>query len=172
MINKKLPVYTLAYIFSIFFINWGFVFFPTFELSNGTPWAPFTIVVGLVFIIRDFAQREIGHYVLIATLIGCVLAYLTSDPGVAIASAGAFLISEVVDWGVYSFTGKTLAQRILISSAVATPVDTTFFLWAVAYFSPDIDVGGVFHLFSIFVMTASKMIGAIAVYFMIKNKPN
>jgi len=61
-------------------------------------WAfnPVTIVTGLVLVVRDFAQREIGHEVLIAMMIALFLTYVTSGGALALASGAAFLISELV----------------------------------------------------------------------------
>jgi queuosine precursor transporter len=50
--------YTLLYLASIVLINIGFICVP---LIHG--WPPMSLAVGLVFVLRDFAQREIGHKV-------------------------------------------------------------------------------------------------------------
>ena len=61
-------------------------------------------MICFIFILRDFAQREIGHKVLGAMAVGAVLSYFMADPFVAFASVVAFMISELVDWVVYTFT--------------------------------------------------------------------
>ena len=127
--------YSLAYVVSILIVNIGFVYIPPVPLL-GEMFPPMSLVVGLIFILRDFAQREIGHKVLIAMGIGAVLSYFMADPFVAVASVVAFAISELVDWGVYTFTKRPLKDRILLSSALGTPVDSAVFLLILGFFSP------------------------------------
>ena len=67
--------YTLFYILSIVLVNIGFIYVPMIPLL-GQMFPPMTLIVGLVFILRDFAQREVGHGVLIAMGIGAILSYI------------------------------------------------------------------------------------------------
>ena len=99
--------YTFFYILSIVLVNIGFIYVPMIPLL-GQMFPPMTLIVGLVFILRDFAQREVGHGVLIAMGIGAVLSYIMADPFIAIASVVAFGISELVDWAVYTYTKRPL----------------------------------------------------------------
>ena len=151
--------YSLAYVVSILIVNIGFVYIPPVPLL-GEMFPPMSLVVGLIFILRDFAQREIGHKVLIAMGIGAVLSYFMADPFVAVASVVAFAISELVDWGVYTFTKRPLKDRILLSSALGTPVDSAVFLLILGFFSP----------LGFLLMTVAKMLSAILVWWRIKNE--
>ena len=151
--------YSLAYVVSILRVNIGFVYIPPVPLL-GEMFPPMSLVVGLIFILRDFAQREIGHKVLIAMAIGAVLSYFMADPFVAVASVVAFAISELVDWGVYTFTKRPLKDRILLSSALGTPVDSAVFLLILGFFSP----------LGFLLMTVAKMLSAILVWWRIKNE--
>jgi uncharacterized PurR-regulated membrane protein YhhQ (DUF165 family) len=144
--------YSIAYIVRILMFNVGFTLVPPVPLL-GEMWPPMSLAVGAVFVLRDFAQREIGHRVIIAMLIGATLSYLMADPFVAVASLVAFLVSESADWAVYTYTKKPLKQRILLSSAIGTPLDSAIFLAMIGYFS----IGGVI------LMVASKMIAALLV---------
>ncbi len=47
----------------------------------------------------------------------------------ALASALAFLVSESIDWLIYSLTHRPFADRVLISVAFSAPVDTACFLF-------------------------------------------
>ena len=145
--------FTAAYVAAIVAVNIGFVYVPLVPIW-GEMFPPMSLVVGAVFILRDFAQREIGHHILAAMLIGAGLSYLMADPYVALASLVAFLISELVDWYVYTFTGRPLAQRILLSSAISTPIDSAVFLEMIGHFS--------FVGFAM--MTAAKMLAAGAIW--------
>lgn len=152
--------FTILYILLIVAVNYGFTVVPLVELPGGTKWPPMSLAVGFVFVLRDFAQREIGHRVLLAMLAGVTLSYFMADPFVAVASAAAFLVSELADWAVYSFTGRPLSQRILLSSVVGTPIDSAVFLGIIGFLSP---VGVV-------AMTASKMLGALIVWWLIRRR--
>ena len=151
--------FTITYILSIALINIGFVYVPLIPFYD-TMYPPMSIVVGLIFILRDFAQKEIGHRVFIAMLIGAFLSYMMANPYIAIASLVAFLVSETVDWGVYSFTKKPLHERILISSLLSTPVDSAIFLLMIGNFS----------VLATTTMFISKMIAAFVIWYWLGKK--
>jgi len=152
--------YTILYIILIVAVNYGFSVVPLVDVPGGEKWPPMSLVVGLVFIARDFAQREIGHKVIIAMLTAGVISYLMADPYVAFASVAAFLVSEFCDWAVYTFTGKPFSQRILLSSALGTPVDSVVFLALIGHFS----------ITAVVLMTLSKMLGAVVVWWMVRRR--
>jgi queuosine precursor transporter len=130
-----------TYIASIILVNW--LFAPAQLVQGVTIWStPFgdlflaNLVVGFVFVLRDYAQREIGHKVLLATLLAGVVTYYMVDPIIALASISAFMLSEMADWAIYSFTKRPLQSRILISSLVAVPLDTLTFQYLAGYLTP------------------------------------
>ena len=151
--------YAIAYIISIAVINVGFVYVPLIPFYD-TMYPPMSIVVGLIFILRDFAQKEIGHKVFIAMLIGAFLSYMMANPYIAVASLVAFLVSETVDWGVYSFTKKPLNERILISSLISTPIDSAIFLIMIGNFS----------VLATTTMFMSKMFAALVIWYWLGKK--
>jgi queuosine precursor transporter len=155
MMNNILKYkYTAIYIVLIVLVNWGFTVTPLIPLPTGDMFPPMSLVVGFVFVSRDFAQREIGHSVIVAMLVGAVLSYFMADPYVALASLVAFLISEGADWAIYTWTKKPFAQRILLSSIASTPIDSAVFLAMIGHLSAT----------AVVVMTLSKMIGAIIIW--------
>ncbi len=118
------------------------------------------LVVGAVFVLRDYAQREIGHRILVATLVAGLLTYFMVDPAIAIASLVAFVISETADWGIFSFWKKSLQSRILVSSMIAVPLDTVVFQHLAGYLSP-----------AAFVLEVlSKAIGVLIVWQLLKMR--
>ena len=151
---------TLIYIALVVLVNWAFTVVPLVKLPGGTMWPPVALLVGFVFVARDFAQREVGHYVLAAMAIGVSISYFMASPQVAIASAAAFLVSEIADWAVYSFTRRPLSQRILYSSIVGTPIDSVVFLGMVGFLS----------LAGAAAMTLSKLLGAFIVWWLIRRR--
>ena len=152
--------FTLLYIALIVLVNWGFTVVPLIKLADGTLWPPISLIVGFIFVARDFAQREIGHRVLLAMLAGAALSYWMANPFVAAASAAAFAVSELADWLVYSVTKRPLSQRILLSSLLGTPIDSAVFLGGIGLLSPA----------GVAVMTASKMAGALVVWWLIRRR--
>jgi uncharacterized PurR-regulated membrane protein YhhQ (DUF165 family) len=152
--------FTVLYIALIVAVNYAFTQVPPITLADGTVWPPVSLVVGFVFVVRDFAQREIGHRVLLAMLIGAVLSYFMADSFVAVASAAAFAVSELADWAVYSFTKRPLSQRILYSSALGAPIDSGVFLAGI----------GLFSATGVAAMTLSKMAGAVLVWWIVRRR--
>ena len=96
------------YVVLIVAVNYAFTVVPLVKLPDGTMWPPVALFVGFVFVARDFAQREVGHKVLLAMLVGVAISYIMANPFVATASAVAFLFSELADWAVYTYTKRPL----------------------------------------------------------------
>ena len=150
------------YVVVIVAVNYAFTVIPLVKLPDGTMWPPVALLVGFVSVARDFAQREVGHKVLLAMLVGVAISYFMANPFVATASAVAFLFSELVDWAVYTYTKRPLSQRVLLSSLLGAPVDSAIFLSLLSLLSP---VG-------IAAMTASKVVGAFIIWWMIRRREN
>jgi hypothetical protein len=111
----------LAYIAGVVLVNVGFSHQPDLD------WF-WSLLVGGVLTLRDLAQRRWGHAVLLLMLIGAGLSFRLGAPAVALASVTAFLISESVDWLVYSTTRRSFAERVWWSVLCSAPVDTAVFL--------------------------------------------
>lgn len=128
-------VWALLYVALIPFVNWSFGWAPNITLPFAPEFGfnPVTIVTGLVLVVRDFTQREMKHYVLIAMTIGVAWSFYYASPEIAIASAAAFAIAELVDWALFTFTKFRLSTRIMLSSAIAAPIDTTVFLFGAKF---------------------------------------
>lgn len=157
--------FTLIYIALIPFINWSYGAIPLVPMPDGGFWPPMSIIAGLVLVVRDFAQREIGHGIWLALIIAGVLSFVTSSPNIAIASTCAFLISETIDWALFTFSKKPLSYRVMLSSLISAPIDTTLF-WYLASLTQK----GVFQPFTIATAIISKLIGAYIVYLLIKRR--
>ena len=160
-----LPVLTLVYVLLIPFINWSFTWAPMWKVLPGWAFNPVTIVTGLVLVVRDFAQREVGHYVLIAMAIALALTAVAAGPELALASGGAFAIAELVDWALFTFTKYRLSTRVLLSSAIAAPLDTTIFLYGAEMIRPDQLTGP-----NITMSIIGKMVGAIVIWWIVRSR--
>jgi len=153
--------FTALYVALMPLINWAFAGIDTIPIPadfGGGEWHPFTIVTGLVLVVRDFAQREIKHWIFGAMIVGLALSTLTAWPVIVVASGVAFLISETADWAVYTFSKRPLSQRILISSAISAPIDQVLFIWLASQV-----VDGIFAWGTIVTGIISKLVGAYVV---------
>jgi queuosine precursor transporter len=150
-------MWTALYVVSIVAVNWMFMAIAPWSTPLGDLYLA-NIVVGFVFVLRDYAQREIGHSVLFATAGAGILTWFMVDPAIALASVTAFILSETADWAVYSFTKKPVSQRILYSSLFAVPLDTFAFQYLAGYLSP--------AAFSTEV--ASKAVGVLLVWYLLR----
>ena len=81
-----------TYIALIVGVNFAFTVTPLISLPNGEMWAPLSLIVGFIFVVRDYAQRRVGHHVLWGMLVGCVVSWFMASPQLALASAAAFAV--------------------------------------------------------------------------------
>ena len=139
--------FLIAYISSVVLINYAFSSAPHLDVI----WSAWG---GLVFVLRDMVQTRFGHGALVAMLVALVLSYVTSDPAIALASATAFAVSELIDWLVFSITKRPLHDRLWISSALSIPIDTFIFFGMIGALPPAV-VG---------TALASKFAGVTAVW--------
>jgi queuosine precursor transporter len=128
-------MWVALYVVGIVLVNWTFTVLAPWPTPLGDLYIA-NVIVGFVFVLRDYAQREVGHKVLLATLVAGVITYFMVDPAIAVASITAFVISEMADWAIYSFTKRPLQSRILISSLVSVPLDTLAFQHLAGYLTP------------------------------------
>jgi uncharacterized PurR-regulated membrane protein YhhQ (DUF165 family) len=150
--------WAVIYIALMPIINWSFAAVQTFPIPDalgGGLFQPLAIVTGLVLVVRDFAQREIKHWIWGAMIVGLALSSLTSWIQVVVASGVAFLISETVDWAVYTFSKRPLSQRIMISSLASAPLDQIVFIGLASLVVP-----GIFAWGTVITGIASKLLGA------------
>ena len=121
--------YLIAYISSVVLINYAFSSAPHLDVI----WSAWG---GLVYILRDMVQTRYGHGALLAMLAALLLSYITSEPAIALASATAFFVSELIDWLVFSITRRPLRDRLWLSSALSIPVDTFIFFGMIGALTP------------------------------------
>ncbi|WP_119391388.1 VUT family protein [Taklimakanibacter lacteus] len=128
-------MWVVVYIVSIVLVNWLFVVVAPWPTVFGDLYLA-NLVVGFVFVLRDYGQRQVGHRILLATLVAGIITFFMVDKAIALASITAFILSEMTDWAIYSFTKRPLQQRILLSSLVAVPLDTLAFQYLANYLTP------------------------------------
>lgn len=173
-------VWAFVYFITIPFLNWSFgvvdsimLVAPGGLIAKGIELHPLTVVTGLVFVFRDFVQRRMGHRVLFVMALAIAWSFYYAWPVIALASGIAFAISEITDWLIFTFTKYRLSTRILLSSAVAAPLDTSIFLYG-ADLARQIrlgdEPGNMLHLANWLVFIIGKMIGAVVISWMIRQR--
>ena len=151
------------YILMIPFVNWSFTWAPAWKLVGDFVFNPVTIVTGLILVVRDFAQRQIGHYIFFAMLVALGLTVWGAGLMLAIASGSAFFLSETIDWALFTFTRASLVRRVLISTAIAAPVDSIAFLSIAQYVRIDS-----FSVANVVMSIVGKLLGLLVVLAMMK----
>jgi uncharacterized PurR-regulated membrane protein YhhQ (DUF165 family) len=88
------------------------------------------LTIGAALVLRDIVQRCLGTgFGLIAIVIGAVLSALLSPAALVFASAGAFMLSELADFAVYTpLQRRSLLWAVLLSSLLGLIVDSIVFL--------------------------------------------
>ncbi len=173
-------VWAFVYVALIPFLNWSFGVISEFPIlaandafPKGVSLHPMTMVTGMVFVVRDFVQREMGHRVLLLMAMAVAWSFYYSWPVIALASGIAFAVSESVDWLLFSFTKYRLSTRILLSSALAAPVDTTIFLYGAdlaKQMELGLEPGNSLHIANWIVFIIGKMVGAVVVSHLIRRR--
>ncbi len=88
------------------------------------------LMVGLALVLRDLVQRRLGvRWAVGAILGGALLSAALAPPTLVIASAAAFLLSELADLAVYSpLQRRRLMVAVALSGVVGLVVDSIVFL--------------------------------------------
>lgn len=155
--------YTAFYLLSILLVNGLFKYYPSIiNISETIQFTPWTLLVGGWFVLRDYSQREIGHYVFIPMICGVIIAAIIS-PAIALAALLASGTSEFLDWLIYTISKKPFYKRILLSSLISAPADTLIFFSAFDYFQiiPGVSI---FNWPTVMLGILSKLTAAIIVY--------
>jgi len=89
------------------------------------------LLVGLALVLRDLIQRRLGLlWAVGAIILGAFLSTTFTAASLAIASAGAFLTSEIADLMVFTpLQKKGLVRAAFVSSLVGLLADSIMFLW-------------------------------------------
>lgn len=95
-----------------------------------------TYCAAVTFPARDVVQRSGGRiWGIVAVLTGAALAYFIA-PSLAVASAVAYLCSESIDFGVYTWLQGQYVAAIFASGIFASIVDSWVFLQIAGFYTP------------------------------------
>ncbi len=92
-----------------------------------------TYMAAVTFPLRDVVQRGGGRLLgIVAILLAALVSWWVSNPTIAVASGGTFLISESLDFAVYTpLQRRWFVPAVVASGIVAAVVDSLVFLkWA------------------------------------------
>lgn len=100
------------------------------------------LIVGLALALRDYVQERAGWHVAAGLIVaGAALSFALADPRIAAASAGAFLLAELLDMAVYTpLRRRGLAVAVLASGFVGAVADSALFV-LLAFGSLDFSIG-------------------------------
>lgn len=89
------------------------------------------LMIGLALVLRDLVQRSLGMAWTIGAIVaGSVLSALVAPPALVVASATAFLLSELADTAIYTpLAERRMILAVFLSSLVGLVVDGAVFLW-------------------------------------------
>src|SRR5262245_2004067 len=88
-------------------------------------------MIGLALVLRDLVQRRLGlAWAMAAICAGAALSAIFAPPALVLASAAAFLLSEIADLAVFTpLQRRRLLFAVFASSIVGLIVDSAVFLY-------------------------------------------
>jgi len=133
-------VLVLAYIATVPAANWLIGHIGTVCVPDGPCLIPVfpgvmapsgVLMIGAALLLRDLVQRAYGPSASIGCILaGAALSFLIAPPALALASAAAFLFSELVDFAVYTpLARRSFALAVLVSCTAGALADSALFLW-------------------------------------------
>lgn len=122
--------FLIAYIAVIFLANWAIQTFHLVPVGFGLMAPAGVYFAGLAFTLRDLVQDRLGrNWTIGAILAGAALSYLI-EPKFALASAAAFLVSEILDFAIYTpLRKRNWLTAVTVSNLAGLVADSALFLW-------------------------------------------
>jgi uncharacterized PurR-regulated membrane protein YhhQ (DUF165 family) len=126
--KKTTPIILFAA--TVLLANWLTTHYGLVSVGFGLVATAGTYAAGLAFGLRDWCQETTGRRgAILAVIIGAALSAVVADGRIALASATAFLISELVDFGIYTpLRSRNLTAAVVASNTAGSIVDTLIFL--------------------------------------------
>ena len=122
-------LFLLGYIATIFGANWAIANVGVVPVGFGFVAPAGVYFAGLAFTFRDLVQEYLGRVpTVVAIAVGAALSALVS-PQFALASGIAFLVSELLDFAVYTpLRSRNWLGAVAASNAVGFIADSAIFL--------------------------------------------
>lgn len=120
----------IGYIATVFAANWAIDRFGVVSVGFGLVAPAGVYFAGLAFTLRDITQDTLGRsWVVVAIVVGALLSAIVSTQ-FALASATAFLVSELFDFAVYTpLRERNWIGAVALSNVVGLVTDSVLFLW-------------------------------------------
>ncbi|TAN52037.1 MAG: VUT family protein [Rhodospirillales bacterium] len=153
----------VAYIAVIFLANWAIQTFHLVPVGFGLMAPAGVYFAGLAFTLRDLVQERLGrNWTVGAILAGAALSYAI-EPKFAFASGVAFLVSELLDFAVYTpLRKRNWMLAVTLSNLAGLVADSALFLW-LAFDSLDFLAGQV-------VGKLWMTMGAVAILWLVRRR--
>ena len=138
--NLEGGIFLVLFCLTVPFANWMIGHVGTACLPEGPcvlPVAPGldapsgVLMIGVALVLRDLVQRRLGiEFGVAAIVAGALLSAAVAPPALVIASASAFLLSELADLAIYTpLARRRLVMAVIASGAVGLVIDSIVFLW-------------------------------------------
>lgn len=134
-------------------MNYGIVEFGGLSFPAGA------VAVGFTFTARDLVQRRFGKWGCWTWMFAAASISALFSPTLALASLGAFVVAEGLDWAVFTAAPLSFRGRAIVSNLVGTPLDSVIFVYLA--FGPVWD--------AMWGQTIIKMASSLIIVFLIKN---
>jgi uncharacterized PurR-regulated membrane protein YhhQ (DUF165 family) len=118
-----------SYIGTIFAANWAIQVYGLVPVGFGLMAPAGVYFAGLAFTLRDLLQDSRGRFWVIVAIMAGALVSVFVSPKFALASGVAFLVSELLDFAVYTpLRNKNRLVAIVVSNLVGLVADSALFL--------------------------------------------
>jgi uncharacterized PurR-regulated membrane protein YhhQ (DUF165 family) len=160
----------LAYLCSIVAANWLTARYGFVPVGLGLAATAGTYLAGLAFVARDAVQDTAGRLVAVGALAaGAAVSWFASTPQLALASAAAFGLSEMVDMAIYTpLRRRGYVRAAVASNLVGSVVDTLVFLTIAGFGLAPVVVAG--QLVGKAWVTAAIVAGVVGVRAVLRHR--
>lgn len=120
----------VAFVGTVFAANWAIEHYGVVLVGFGLSAPAAVWFVGLAFTLREAVHETLGRLAVVgAILVGAVCSAFVS-PAFALASAVAFLVSELADFTVYErLRERNWLLGVAVSNTIGLVIDSVIFLW-------------------------------------------
>ena len=150
----------LFYLGSIVIANLLVMNFGIIEVA-GLTFPAGAAAVGFTFTARDLVQRRYGKWGCWFWMLAAAALSALFSPTLALASLGAFVVAEGLDWAVFTATPLSFRGRAMLSNIIGTPLDSVVFVYLA--FGPVWD--------AMWGQTIVKLASSLLIVLLVKNVP-
>lgn len=121
---------TLGFLATVLGANWAIQRYGLVPVGFGLQAPAGVYFAGVALTLRDLTQRSLGRGAVVVAIVAGAALSVTVAPRYALASGGAFLLSELADFAVYTpLERRGWMAAVVASNVVGLVVDSIVFLW-------------------------------------------